>query len=629
MENKNTKNNSNIKFFFFLSLLFTFSIISSPLLVSSNPLSDNILEYFDFGNSGTTTEQSLTTNNIITYGTGVGKTTSSIIGSHALYLNNNEISNFSENPLPINFRDEPFSISFIAQRQGNVGGTVTLFQLRNQENTAQFLRINSIGTFTSNQQRINFRLQSTSLDAITLESSTITGINHYVITSNVTHIKMYENSNLILTLNNTLTLNPDFNNSTQIIGSASNTQDRRLHQFITYNTYLTQSDVDILYNNGFGVQTENFNFAPPQQIEVETNHFPASITIKNNALTNFFISDYFTGFDPNSLRIRFIDVYTNQSNIIELQPFDIDGQNYSYTSSRFNITFVSKEDGLIQINTNNQTGSIPFGIELYFPSLDELRFYGNRFFEITSGDITDLSPLLNQQTNLINIPPNTPFNFNVIGQNIPNPLFKPSIPPTNRIPLFNLNPNNYKIEITKPNGEVIFIFRNQNVYEDDQIIINPLSNEVVFTSKNPSAETYNLRFTAFNNYGSTTSNPISLRFTSTTGVIIPEGEIIESPVNSLVDIFLNLFPLSESLNSRQRYGYVIVTMLLIGFGIIFSLKDERKGINPATPYVLGVGLSLMFIYFVSIGYISIGVIISMLLVLIAITYFKFRGGATA
>lgn len=91
--------------------------------------------------------------------------------------------------------------------------------------------------------------------------------------------------------------------------------------------------------------------------------------------------------------------------------------------------------------------------------------------------------------------------------------------------------------------------------------------------------------------------------------------------STVIKGFTDIFPDKESLGSSERFAYALFIMIITVVAILVVGKE-----NISLALILASVISIMeFIYFVFIGYISIGIVIILVLIGIVLTYFKFRG----
>ena len=134
---------------------------------------------------------------------------------------------------------------------------------------------------------------------------------------------------------------------------------------------------------------------------------------------------------------------------------------------------------------------------------------------------------------------------------------------------------------------------------------------------------------AGNQYGNTTdffalyyyTNQSFFNGTYINGTILGGGAGI---FGGLVNFFSSIFPDSSGLSSSIKFTYVIVTLLLITIAILIVGKEFM-----GTALILALILdSLLFLYFVFIGYVPFGIILIMGLLGVIASFLKFKSGGT-
>lgn len=98
-------------------------------------------------------------------------------------------------------------------------------------------------------------------------------------------------------------------------------------------------------------------------------------------------------------------------------------------------------------------------------------------------------------------------------------------------------------------------------------------------------------------------------------------QIISNTINN----FVSVFPDSSGLSLAQRLSYAILIMFLISIVILIAVYYAGGQVNSVIWGLLILINLGLFIFFVSISYIPIVIVIGMLLIGVAISYFKFRG----
>lgn len=119
-----------------------------------------------------------------------------------------------------------------------------------------------------------------------------------------------------------------------------------------------------------------------------------------------------------------------------------------------------------------------------------------------------------------------------------------------------------------------------------------------------------------NNYYLFGSNTTSINITNQTGVAGQFG--------GAVTALNGLFPSSSELTSTQKFAYVFISILIVTL-MIFLLGSETASTHPhLTGYVALAINALFFFYFVSIGYVSIFVVVIIALLATAIVLLRIR-----
>jgi hypothetical protein len=132
--------------------------------------------------------------------------------------------------------------------------------------------------------------------------------------------------------------------------------------------------------------------------------------------------------------------------------------------------------------------------------------------------------------------------------------------------------------------------------------------------------------TASNSYGNTSdffalyyyTNSSFINGTLINGTIFTGGTVF----GNIVQSFSNIFPDSSGLSSSVKFTYVIITLLMITITILVVGKEHM-----GTALILALILdSLLFLYFVFIGYVPFGIILIIALIGVIASYLKFKSG---
>jgi len=81
-----------------------------------------------------------------------------------------------------------------------------------------------------------------------------------------------------------------------------------------------------------------------------------------------------------------------------------------------------------------------------------------------------------------------------------------------------------------------------------------------------------------------------------------------------INPILSLFPNSTTITSTQKYTYVVITMLLIALILLLGVGSIIKSVPSPLIYVTLVIELALFVFFISIGYISVGLLIMLALI---------------
>jgi len=131
--------------------------------------------------------------------------------------------------------------------------------------------------------------------------------------------------------------------------------------------------------------------------------------------------------------------------------------------------------------------------------------------------------------------------------------------------------------------------------------------------------TTNISINASNTFGSDTQYLIAI--TTFNGTTFSSGSGLFSII---VDTFTGIFPDKDSINSTTRFAYVLVVILLITATIL--IVGSRADNIPLALILASIVDILVFIYFIFIGYISVGLLLIMAIIGIGLAYFKIVKG---
>jgi len=168
--------------------------------------------------------------------------------------------------------------------------------------------------------------------------------------------------------------------------------------------------------------------------------------------------------------------------------------------------------------------------------------------------------------------------------------------------------DSYTVQI---NGQNVYSSTNFTTEEGDIVINADISQDKLIINSFETEGSYNGKITLTNSEGSTIDE-----FT-----IKVEPSFFQKIINGIV----NIFPDSEDLNTGQKVGYVLVTMLVITI-IMVAIGTTTGGVSKGILILTGILNFLIFIFYIAIGYISLGILISFILLAVAVIYFRIRGG---
>lgn len=95
--------------------------------------------------------------------------------------------------------------------------------------------------------------------------------------------------------------------------------------------------------------------------------------------------------------------------------------------------------------------------------------------------------------------------------------------------------------------------------------------------------------------------------------------------SSLTSFLLSIYPSAEGLTLAQRVAYIISTMLVITLAIMLGMSTFTGAVPKLAIYLAIFFDALFFIYFVSIQYISVVLLLEIIAVILMIWYFLLKG----
>jgi hypothetical protein len=100
----------------------------------------------------------------------------------------------------------------------------------------------------------------------------------------------------------------------------------------------------------------------------------------------------------------------------------------------------------------------------------------------------------------------------------------------------------------------------------------------------------------------------------------------DSFVASWTSSFISLFPSKDNLSTSEKFGFVFIAMLIITGLIYYLVYLSQKKIPSSVHYIIFMLNVALFLFFVSIGYIPVAVLVVLALIIIALGYFRIKSG---
>jgi len=136
---------------------------------------------------------------------------------------------------------------------------------------------------------------------------------------------------------------------------------------------------------------------------------------------------------------------------------------------------------------------------------------------------------------------------------------------------------------------------------DPVVSVEQVGNDLVFDTYE-NEYSYNIELEATNSEGE-----VSQEFELNVMEDPPEPPEPDEPITtSLVDSFLGLFPDSEDLTARQRWAFVFIVMFIVTAILLAITHSSTGGIPPTIIYLSLFFNFIIFLFFVSVGYIGWG-----------------------
>lgn len=163
-----------------------------------------------------------------------------------------------------------------------------------------------------------------------------------------------------------------------------------------------------------------------------------------------------------------------------------------------------------------------------------------------------------------------------------------------------------------------------------QVNVLPIGNDFNITVTGlGNTATFPIQLIAKNSVGeSTLTYILTSVFSSTSGSGTTTSSDLRngsSIIGYLTSIFDDVFPAKETLSVKYRFAFVFITLLIVNL-LAFLLMMQSGSIKFLGWIILVLDVLLIF-YFLAIQYIPISILIFFILLLLAGSYFKLRGGS--
>ncbi len=359
---------------------------------------------------------------------------------------------------------------------------------------------------------------------------------------------------------------------------------------------------DIIYKYAPHELEQSFNIIATEE---ETLNKIGEINNVKMGLNEVFLTslnNYFSGYER--IRASFYDDTLNQD--VELiaylndntQTYETNEYIFQLIPYTYSVGTITDEDIRLKItskNTNVNTTNVTL-TAIKSTDTENIIVSNNFDFEIQTGYSLNQTPEQYRSIKDLNLNYNEEFKILYEDYFLPNTYTEVE----------------FFVELTSKNLTKI-LHLNNNEYEDNEIKLrlNQENNgELIINTKNKYQE-YKAKLRVYNN---------NMDFITSDEFLIRIGK---TPSDDVSGSIYSLLPRSEDLNVGQRYIYVIGIMFLVSVIILALTRDEIK---------LGLYLALLInamllIFFISIGYLNIGIIVLLVLLgLIASVMFYKRGG---
>jgi hypothetical protein len=357
---------------------------------------------------------------------------------------------------------------------------------------------------------------------------------------------------------------------------------------------LSSEEISFLYAQGSPGEDQQYEFSEeettePDEPPTQIASFPDPLELQYNQVYDASLNNFFS--DYQTIEVTFSDSIEAQSVLVTANK---GGSTDSYSTDHLDVNLIPSSNNIlleiisketdfttdITVKAINNDGDVQqtftFNID------DEAETIVETPTQILS--IADAQLLINQQY--------------VLGMN-------------------EVFTNSDSITVTLEWDDETEIISNLNTEDNDLFTASIANNEFIFIGKEEVEVNAVMR--AQNQNGFTNSNEFTLT--------VLDEELEETGFIKFINQFTGLFPDSSQLTTSQRLGFVVVSMLIASVILAFGMSQSNMGIDRLAIYIIGLVNVLIFFYFIGIGYISIGVLIFLILLIIGIIYLRSRGGS--
>ena len=389
--------------------------------------------------------------------------------------------------------------------------------------------------------------------------------------------------------------------------------DGLMDEIAIFNRALTIDEIEFLYANGNPNVDQQYEFEGEDPVVPDPDPDPTgpptdlgqipNVALNYESFNGFLVNDYFSNFDEVELAFLEGGILVSLSQIIGTS--ETQGYTPQSTGGSSLTSFSNDDFGVVLHKTTNgvyvefESFTNEVNKEMNIAVYNEEGGIQQSFDLIISESIDETGlPVRLQQCQDINkeIGEESSFDLNE----------------------YFINAQRFGVLITdKSTGESILQTQTQSFsalnYEDNIYDVNIQNNVLTFSFKKSGEFDFKVR--ALNNNGIRLSNNI---------VVTIDQETQSGIITSIFNNITGLFPSSENLSNSEKIGYTIITMFLLTLILGLGLSQSSVGLSPLGLMIIAITNFVLFIYFIAIGYIGLGLLITLSLIALGLSYFKLR-----